>query len=71
MWMGAFGFKFIHYPGICLKGVKKHTKYVSHDSSRTDRDLNPVLPQYEAECYLIDVITSFFFSWLLNKRQVF
>jgi hypothetical protein len=26
MWTEAFWFKLIHYPGIYLKGVKKHTK---------------------------------------------
>jgi hypothetical protein len=39
------GLIFRYYPDICLVGLKKTTKLVSHDSQSPDQDLNP---EYEA-----------------------
>jgi hypothetical protein len=38
----------------------EETKYIGHDGGSIGQDLNPGLPQYEAEYYLIDF--NFFFS---------
>jgi hypothetical protein len=38
---------FNYYLGICLEGLKKTTKNLSHDSQSQGRDLNPGPPEYE------------------------
>jgi hypothetical protein len=35
------------YPIICLEGLRKNTKNLSHNSRSPDRDLNPGPHQYE------------------------
>jgi hypothetical protein len=37
-----------YYHGICLEGLRKTTKNLSHGRRSQNRDLNPVLPEYEA-----------------------
>jgi hypothetical protein len=37
-----------YYPSICMEGLRKTTKTLTHDSWSTDRDLNQGAPKYEA-----------------------
>jgi hypothetical protein len=37
-----------YFPGICLEGVRKTTKYLSQDNRSLGRDLNLGPPEYEA-----------------------
>jgi hypothetical protein len=39
----------IYYPRNSLEGMKKTTKDLNQDSRSTGRDLNPELPEHEAE----------------------
>jgi hypothetical protein len=38
---------FKYYPGICLEGLRRTTKNLSHDSRYSGQDLNSRPPEYE------------------------